>query len=300
MQTPPRDPRGDRREEQSLPLREPGLTERTRADAPYSRVHALILHVLQARGLPVQVPAQVQVDAQPDTHTSSGRPLEPVPLVAAVHLRVAAALAARTGLPTDTACEPPLIELYSERAELGHPLLNDDHVRLLGLAAPAELRALKALALRTGQALRELGAAARLALDGVRLRLGRSPGGLLLTEVVLTGDLFKPEAEPGPILERLEHLARAPSEAAASDRLVTCELVVRPRAGSSDPQAEAIAEALAAAGFAGVTVDWVGRSLQLTVRADRVESARAQVDAMCRALLCSPLLETYELRTEER
>lgn len=292
MQTQPRDQRGDRREEKRVQPREPGLVELVFADAPRSRVHELLLRGLQARGLPAHALDRL------DARTLIGRAFEQVPIAAAVHLRVAAALAARTGLTPGTECEPPLLELRSERADLGRPLLNDDHVRLLGLVAPAELQALKDLAIRTGRALRELCAAAGLAPDGVQLRLGRGAGGLLISDVVLAGDPSEPGPDPQAILQ---HLERAPIEAAAAtERPVTCELVVRPRAGSSDPQAEAIEEALAAAGFSGVAVGWVGRSLQLTVRADSVDAARARVDAMCRALLCSPLLETYELRAEER
>lgn len=295
MQTPPRDQCGDRREQKRVQLREPGLVELVFADALRSRLHERLLRGLQARGLPAHALERL------DAHTLIGRAVEPVHLIAAVHLRVAAALAARTGLVPGTACEPPLLELRSDREELGRPLLNDDHVRLLGLAAPAELQALKALALRAGRALRELCTAAGLALDGVRLRLGRGAGGLLITDVVLSGDPSDSSDSGLDPQTILQHLERAPLEAAAAnERLVRCELVVRPRAGSSDPQAEAIEEALAAAGFSEVAVGWVGRSLQLTVRADSVESARAQVDTMCRALLCGPLLETYELRTEER
>lgn len=273
-------------------LREPGVVEIGFADALRSRVHELVLRGLQARGLATSWLGRL------DGHTLLGRATERVPLAVTAHLRVTASLAARTGLVPGAICAPPLIELRSERAELGCPLLNDDHVRLLGLVAPAELCALKTQAQRAGLLLREAFAAAELALDAVRLELGRGAEGLLITDVVLATD----RPGPGPVPdEAVERLLRAPAwTGIPSEQAVTCELLVRPRAGSSDPQAEAIEEALAAAGFTGVTVGWVGRSLQLSVRAGSVEAARARVAEMCRALLCNPNLETYELRVEER
>lgn len=74
------------------------------------------------------------------------------------------------------------------------------------------------------------------------------------------------------------------------------DLIVTPRAGVRDPQAEAVGEALRGAGFAGVQAHAVGRTLRLSVAADTEAGARAQVDALCAALLVSPSLETYVIR----
>jgi phosphoribosylaminoimidazole-succinocarboxamide synthase len=52
---------------------------------------------------------------------------------------VAGSLAKRTGLPEGTAIKQPVVELYYKSDPLGDPMINDDHVRMLALAKPAEL-----------------------------------------------------------------------------------------------------------------------------------------------------------------
>lgn len=74
------------------------------------------------------------------------------------------------------------------------------------------------------------------------------------------------------------------------------DLIVTPRTGVRDPQAEAVGEALRGAGFAGVQAHTVGRTLRLSLDADTETAARAQVDTLCAALLVNPSLETYVIR----
>lgn len=262
-----------------------------------------------------------------DERTLLCRAVEIIPLEVVVRFRVAGSLIGRTGLAAGTVCEPPLIELYYKRDDLGDPLLNDDHVQRLGLASREELRRVRALALRTSLVLREALKGAELDLYDLKLELGRSSDGLLIADEispdtcrlrdvrsgqVLDKDVFRRDlAELVPtyqeVLRRLLHvplLARREAPGlgvpAGGGGPVGCELVVRPRPGASDPQADAIAEALSAAGFSGFHVGCVGRYLRIDVHSDSVSAARDQVAEMCRTLLVNPNLETYELRTEER
>lgn len=80
---------------------------------------------------------------------------------------------------------------------------------------------------------------------------------------------------------------------------IRCELVVRPRPGSRDPQGDAIGEALSDAGFSGFAVECAGRYLCLDVFAESTDAACAQVAEMCRAMLVNPNLEIYDLRAVE-
>src|SRR3989442_257913 len=52
---------------------------------------------------------------------------------------VAGSLAKRTGLEEGTPITQPIVELYLKSDALGDPMINEDHVRMLGLATPAEL-----------------------------------------------------------------------------------------------------------------------------------------------------------------
>ncbi len=72
-------------------------------------------------------------------------------------------------------------------------------------------------------------------------------------------------------------------------------LVVRPKAGVRDPQADAVAEALAGMGYADLQVHDVGRQLRLQLRAADRQAALQMVADMCRRLLVNPHLETYDV-----
>lgn len=88
--------------------------------------------------------------------------------------------------------------------------------------------------------------------------------------------------------------------------MMRIEVIVRPRAGARDPQAEAMSQALHDSGFAGCRAQSVGRCVVLCIepeRASRDHAERNDADAalarardLCDALLVNPHLETYELR----
>ena len=69
--------------------------------------------------------------------------------------------------------DAPLIELYYKDDALGDPLINDDHVRELGLATPAELEHMRRLALDINRVLGQFFAGAGLRLVDFKIELGR-------------------------------------------------------------------------------------------------------------------------------
>ena len=85
-------------------------------------------------------------------------------------------------------------------------------------------------------------------------------------------------------------------------KIFTVELIVTPRPGVRDPQAEAVTAALrglAAAPQATADhaqVSCVGRYLRLQLGAPDAAGAQSRVEQMCRELLVNPNLETFELR----
>jgi phosphoribosylformylglycinamidine synthase len=72
-------------------------------------------------------------------------------------------------------------------------------------------------------------------------------------------------------------------------------VLVRPKPGILDPQGEAVRGSLGHLGF-GVDNARVGRLIDLELDAPDADTAREQVDAMCRRLLANPLIESYEIR----
>lgn len=74
------------------------------------------------------------------------------------------------------------------------------------------------------------------------------------------------------------------------------EVLVRPRPGVADPSAAAISTALRDGGYGECAALTVGRFLVLQVAEPDIERASERAHALCRDLLVSPHLETYELR----
>ncbi|NMP23926.1 phosphoribosylaminoimidazolesuccinocarboxamide synthase [Sulfobacillus harzensis] len=67
---------------------------------------------------------------------------------------VAGSLHQRTGIPEGTTMDEPIIEFYYKNDDLGDPLLNEDHIRLLGAASPDLVARLRQEALRINQVLK--------------------------------------------------------------------------------------------------------------------------------------------------
>ena len=67
------------------------------------------------------------------------------------------------------------------------------------------------------------------------------------------------------------------------------------RPGILDPQGGVIERALPALGWGNVSHVRVGKSIRLSVDAPDEETARAQVDEMCRKLLANPVIEDYTI-----
>ncbi len=68
-------------------------------------------------------------------------------------------------------------------------------------------------------------------------------------------------------------------------------VLIRPKEGILDPQGEAVARALPALGFEGVSNVHVGRLVELDVEDP------SQLEEMCKKLLANPLIEDFEIQT---
>jgi phosphoribosylformylglycinamidine synthase subunit PurS len=75
-------------------------------------------------------------------------------------------------------------------------------------------------------------------------------------------------------------------------------VLVRPKPGILDPQGEAVQGSLQQLGFA-VEAARVGRVVDLELRDDNREQARAELERMCEQLLANPLIESYEIELAE-
>jgi phosphoribosylformylglycinamidine synthase subunit PurS len=75
-------------------------------------------------------------------------------------------------------------------------------------------------------------------------------------------------------------------------------VIVRPKQGILDPQGEAVQGSLRKLGF-DVSGVRVGRVIDLVLEGDG-RDRRAELERMCNELLANPLIESFEIRLEDR
>jgi len=70
-------------------------------------------------------------------------------------------------------------------------------------------------------------------------------------------------------------------------------VLIRPKQGILDPQGKAVERALPALGFEGVSEVRIGRLVELEA------DDPSELPALCEKLLANPLIEDYEVLTDE-
>ncbi|MGO0123327.1 phosphoribosylaminoimidazolesuccinocarboxamide synthase [Desulfothermobacter acidiphilus] len=103
-----------------------------------------------------------------------------VPLEVVVRNVVAGSLSRRLGLPEGTALPEPVVEFYYKRDDLGDPMLNCFHIRVLGLASTEEMERMRQLALKINQVLKHHLEAKGILLVDFKLEFGKMPDGQLV------------------------------------------------------------------------------------------------------------------------
>lgn len=98
----------------------------------------------------------------------------------------AGSLAKRLGLEEGLVLDQPVVETYYKSDELHDPLINNDHIRLLNLAAPEEVEAMRAAALVVNEVLKEYLAGRGIDLVDFKLEFGRTldDGRLVLADEI--------------------------------------------------------------------------------------------------------------------
>jgi phosphoribosylaminoimidazole-succinocarboxamide synthase len=119
------------------------------------------------------------------------RSLKMIPVECVVRNVCAGSMAKRLGIAEGTALREPIFEFFLKSDALHDPLVNDDHIRVLGWATPAEIAEMKSLSFRVNEVLRRLFADAGITLVDYKLEFGHlrddAAGPLVL------GDEFTPD-----------------------------------------------------------------------------------------------------------
>src|SRR6266705_4401974 len=113
-----------------------------------NRMSAVLFEVLERAGVPTHY-----LETLSDREMLCRR-LDIIKIEKIVRNVVAGSLAKRTRSEEGTPIKQPIVELYYKSDPLGDPMLNDDHVRMMRLATPAELSWMQKTALRVNTVLK--------------------------------------------------------------------------------------------------------------------------------------------------
>jgi phosphoribosylaminoimidazole-succinocarboxamide synthase len=162
-----------------------------------SQITELLFDHLAARGITTHHLGRF------DERTLQARRVEIIPIEAVVRFKVAGSLQKRTGLDYLTAVEPPIVEFYYKRDDLGDPMINDDHVDRLGLATAKEADTIREESRRAANELRVLFARAGIDLVDLKFEFGRTPGGEVILADEISPDTCRfRDMETGEILDK--------------------------------------------------------------------------------------------------
>ena len=143
-----------------------------------NRMSAALFQVLERAGVPTHY-----LETLSDREMLCRR-LDIIKIETIVRNVVAGSLAKRTGLEEGTAIKQPIVELYYKSDPLGDPMLNDEHVRMMRLATPAELAWMKKTALRVNAVLKPHLAKRGILLVDFKLEFGRQGKKLYLGDEI--------------------------------------------------------------------------------------------------------------------
>jgi phosphoribosylaminoimidazole-succinocarboxamide synthase len=143
-----------------------------------NRMSAALFELLGRRGVPTHYVATLS------EREMLCRKLDIIKIETIVRNVVAGSLAKRTGLEEGTEVTAPIVELYYKSDPLGDPMLNDEHVRMLKLATPAELAWMKGTARRINAILQPHLRKRGLLLVDFKLEFGRAGKKLYLGDEI--------------------------------------------------------------------------------------------------------------------
>jgi phosphoribosylaminoimidazole-succinocarboxamide synthase len=141
-----------------------------------------LFQLLEAQGVPTH-----WIDT-PSEREMRVKALTIIPLEVVVRNVAAGSLCRETGLPLGLALEPPLVEFYYKKDELGDPLLTADRMRLLNVASEEQIAILRRQALSINQILTNFFMACDITLVDFKLEFGLDG-----QQQILLGDEISPD-----------------------------------------------------------------------------------------------------------
>ena len=161
------------------------LAQLERKGETNNKFNAYIMGKLAAAGVPTHFVRVL------NERESLVRAMKMIPIECVVRNICAGSMAKRYGIEEGTRLPEPIFEFFLKSDALHDPLVNDDHIRVLGWATSAEIEQMKALTHKVNAVLKPLFADAGLDLVDYKLEFGHprdDAGGALVL-----GDEFTPD-----------------------------------------------------------------------------------------------------------
>ncbi len=150
-----------------------------------NRINAYVMGKLAAAGVPTHFVRLL------NERESVVRAMKMLPVECVVRNVCAGSMAKRYGIAEGTKLPEPIFEFFLKSDALHDPLVNDDHIRVLGWASTDEIAQMKALTHKVNAVLKPMFATAGIDLVDYKLEFGH-PTDALSGPLVL-GDEFTPD-----------------------------------------------------------------------------------------------------------
>ncbi|RSL30721.1 phosphoribosylaminoimidazolesuccinocarboxamide synthase [Salibacterium salarium] len=139
-----------------------------------NEISSLLFQMLADNGIPSHFEKKLSKTEQLVSKTDI------IPLEVVVRNVVAGSLLRRTGIQEGTELDQAIVEFYYKDDELGDPLINHDHIRILQAAVPEQVEDMKAKALAVNETLQSHFQSCGLVLVDFKLEFGTKTDGTLL------------------------------------------------------------------------------------------------------------------------
>jgi phosphoribosylaminoimidazole-succinocarboxamide synthase len=139
-----------------------------------NRITSLLFEKLKESGIESHFVKQLS------NHEQLVKKVDIIPIEVVVRQVAAGSLAKRLGLVEGVELARPIVEFYYKDDELGDPLINEDHIKLLNLASQDEVKALYEKSLHVNEVLTKFFKEIGVILVDFKLEYGRDEAGNVL------------------------------------------------------------------------------------------------------------------------
>lgn len=143
-----------------------------------NRISSFFFQLLAERGVPTHFVERVS-----DTEQVVKK-VEIIPVEVVVRNVAAGSLAKRLGLAEGTPLSQPVLEFYYKNDELGDPMINEYHIRVLNLATPEQVEKMASIAFQVNEILREYLRTKNIDLIDFKLEFGLHHGEVILADEI--------------------------------------------------------------------------------------------------------------------